>query len=444
MRCWRSWCSAESSSSSRWSRNWSTYPSRGRRISGWPLVASRRRHHLESSSSGIVWGSFHEPGVAHDERAYLLQAEIFARGHWTAPSPPIAAFFEQMHVFIEPAVFAKYPPAHALTLVPGMWLGLPGTDARADDRHRRRARVLAREAPGERVDRAAHLVAVDDGVGDLDLVGVVLLRDHEHGDVADCACGRPSAGWIRAARAYLLCCRRRARMGIHGAAADDGGACAAVGLRDPAADDGDRGMEDDSPRRLSWAPRSSRSARCGISRRSATGGSIRIRTIRASTSRSTSRASAPIPRRPLRPLVPEIAAVGEWSRDRARRATRSRRLPPAFAERLIGILVWCTDGWRLALGALILAAALRASGVERAGVVTIALAAARVSHVRAPADLDRLLPGSAADLLFPRRLRARPRHPQVRRQRRGRQRRAGRRRRPTRHWRSRSCCCRSA
>ena len=62
----------------------------------------------------------------HDERAYLLQAEIFAGGHWTAPSPPIAAFFEQMHVFIEPAVFAKYPPGHAVMLVPGMWVGLPG------------------------------------------------------------------------------------------------------------------------------------------------------------------------------------------------------------------------------------------------------------------------------------------------------------------------------
>src|SRR5262249_13604423 len=74
----------------------------------------------------IVWRSVHEPGVGHGERAYLLQAEFFARGHWTAPSPPLAAFFEQMHVFIEPAVFAKYPPAHALTLAPGVWLGLPG------------------------------------------------------------------------------------------------------------------------------------------------------------------------------------------------------------------------------------------------------------------------------------------------------------------------------
>ena len=74
----------------------------------------------------FVWGSLAEPGIVHDERAYLLQAAIFAHGHWTAPSPPIPAFFEQMHVFVEPAVFAKYPPGHALTLVPGIWFGLPG------------------------------------------------------------------------------------------------------------------------------------------------------------------------------------------------------------------------------------------------------------------------------------------------------------------------------
>jgi len=47
-------------------------------------------------------------------------------------------------------------------------------------------------------------------------------------------------------------------------------------------------------------------------------------------------------------------------------------VPLAFVQRLIGILVWCIDGWRLALGALILAAALRATGAERAGVLTIA------------------------------------------------------------------------
>jgi hypothetical protein len=74
----------------------------------------------------FVWRSFAEPGVVHDERAYLLQAEIFARGHWTAPRPPICEFFEQMHVFVEPGVFAKYPPVHAMMLVPGIWLGMPG------------------------------------------------------------------------------------------------------------------------------------------------------------------------------------------------------------------------------------------------------------------------------------------------------------------------------
>src|SRR4029077_20401705 len=74
----------------------------------------------------IVWGSFDEPGVVHDERAYLLQAGSAAGGHWTGAGPPLSAFFEQVHVFIAPAVFAKYPPAHALTLVPGIWLSMPG------------------------------------------------------------------------------------------------------------------------------------------------------------------------------------------------------------------------------------------------------------------------------------------------------------------------------
>ena len=177
------------------SRNWTTYPSRvGRSSVGpWsPVVAGIVTFVIVR----IVWGSFHEPGVVHDERAYLLQAEIFARGHWTAPSPPLAAFFEQMHVFIEPAVFAKYPPAHALTLVPGIWLGLPGLMPALMTGICRRPRVLARETPGQRVDRAAHLVVVDDGLGDLALVGVVLLRDHEHGDVADRGVGDdPLAGF---------------------------------------------------------------------------------------------------------------------------------------------------------------------------------------------------------------------------------------------------------
>ena len=74
----------------------------------------------------FVWGSFAEPGVVHDEQAYLLQARIFAGGHWTGPVPPLPEFFEQTHVFVEPHLAAKYPPGHSLLLVPGIWLGLAG------------------------------------------------------------------------------------------------------------------------------------------------------------------------------------------------------------------------------------------------------------------------------------------------------------------------------
>ncbi len=73
-----------------------------------------------------VWGSLSAPGTVHDERAYLLQARIFAAGRWTGEVPPSPDFFEQMHVFVVPRLAAKYPPGHALLLAPGMWLGMPG------------------------------------------------------------------------------------------------------------------------------------------------------------------------------------------------------------------------------------------------------------------------------------------------------------------------------
>lgn len=75
---------------------------------------------------GWLWGSLDAVPVAHDEAAYLLQAQTFARGAWTLPSPPLPEFFEQFHVFVEPVLATKYPPGHALALVPGVWLGLPG------------------------------------------------------------------------------------------------------------------------------------------------------------------------------------------------------------------------------------------------------------------------------------------------------------------------------
>lgn len=73
-----------------------------------------------------VWGSLHQVPVVHDEASYLLQAETFARGRWVMPSPPMPAFFEQFHVFVTPTFSSKYPPGHAILLVPGIWLHLPG------------------------------------------------------------------------------------------------------------------------------------------------------------------------------------------------------------------------------------------------------------------------------------------------------------------------------
>jgi 4-amino-4-deoxy-L-arabinose transferase-like glycosyltransferase len=73
-----------------------------------------------------LWGGLDQVAVIHDEAAYLLQAKIYAGGHWTAPGLPLPEFFEQYHVFVTPILTPKYPPGHALLLIPGIWLGLPG------------------------------------------------------------------------------------------------------------------------------------------------------------------------------------------------------------------------------------------------------------------------------------------------------------------------------
>ena len=72
-----------------------------------------------------VWGQARPIPVIHDEASYLLQADIFARGRWTVPAPPLPEFFEQPHVQVLPAVASKYPPGHALLLAPGALMGFP-------------------------------------------------------------------------------------------------------------------------------------------------------------------------------------------------------------------------------------------------------------------------------------------------------------------------------
>jgi hypothetical protein len=81
---------------------------------------------LTSAFHTWIWGGLRVIPVLHDEAAYVLQARIFAGGRWAAPSPPLPEFFEQFHVFVTPALAPKYPPGHALVMVPGAWLGVPG------------------------------------------------------------------------------------------------------------------------------------------------------------------------------------------------------------------------------------------------------------------------------------------------------------------------------
>ena len=353
----------------RMSRNWTTYPSAvGTFLSGpWSPIAAAI---VTALFVRIVWGSFHEPGVVHDERAYLLQAEIFASGHWTAPSPPFATFFEQVHVFIAPAVFAKYPPAHALTLVPGIWLGLPGLmpavmTGVAGALTYWLARRLADEWTAlltwwlwttawptlhwsasyfsETTSAAMWLIAIWATIRWLDsgksvylfCVAAALAWGFMTRPLTVAALALPLAvvilRQVMAARAW----KTLAAPVVLGAAILTLGPLwnhQTLGgwFLDPYPTYSRIYFPHDKPG-------------FGVD-----------------------------PTPPLRRPVAEIAAVGEWSREVHAGYTPSS-VPSAFVERLIAILTWCGDGWRLALGALMLSAALHASGVERAGVITIAV-----------------------------------------------------------------------
>ena len=318
----------------------------------------------------IVWGSFQEPGTVHDERAYLLQAEIFARGHWTASAPPLAAFFEQMHVFIEPAVFAKYPPAHALTLAPGIWLGRPGlmpalmtglSGALVFSLARRLANEwtalitwwLWTTAWATLLWSASYLSETTSAA--MWLIAVwATLRWLDRGRHAHLLVVSATLAWGLAARPLTM-----------------------VVLSVPV-------MVAILRRIITTRQWTALAAPAVLG--------VAILTILPAWNYHTlgdwrrdpypqySRVYFPFdkpgfgvdPAPPLRPLVPEIAAVGDWSRDLHARYTL-RSVPRAFIERLVAILFWCSDGWRLALGVLILAGVRHASGVARVGVTTVAL-----------------------------------------------------------------------
>lgn len=73
-----------------------------------------------------IWGGLRAPAVIQDESAYRLQAELLASGHWSHPSPPILAPFTQAAVLVAPVVAPKMAPGHAILLMPGVVVGLPG------------------------------------------------------------------------------------------------------------------------------------------------------------------------------------------------------------------------------------------------------------------------------------------------------------------------------
>jgi hypothetical protein len=73
----------------------------------------------------VTWGALRPLPVVQDEYSYVLQAQIFAHGHWTAPAPPVPSSFQQAHVLSVPRVASKYPPGHALMLALGALAGTP-------------------------------------------------------------------------------------------------------------------------------------------------------------------------------------------------------------------------------------------------------------------------------------------------------------------------------
>ena len=70
-----------------------------------------------------VWGRWAPLPVYHDEIAYVLQAETFAKGRWASAPPPMAEPFEEYHVLVQPVFAAKYHPGQSAALTPGVILG---------------------------------------------------------------------------------------------------------------------------------------------------------------------------------------------------------------------------------------------------------------------------------------------------------------------------------
>lgn len=81
---------------------------------------------LAASLTLWQWDGLRASPVVNDEASYLLQAELFASGRWTLPTPPVSESFTQPAVLLTPVLAPKMAPGHAILLLPGIWLGIPG------------------------------------------------------------------------------------------------------------------------------------------------------------------------------------------------------------------------------------------------------------------------------------------------------------------------------
>jgi hypothetical protein len=65
--------------------------------------------------------------VTTDENSYVFQAQTFLEGRLTRPCPPVPPAFHHEMIIMDSQVgwLSRYPPAHALWLLPGVRLGQP-------------------------------------------------------------------------------------------------------------------------------------------------------------------------------------------------------------------------------------------------------------------------------------------------------------------------------
>ena len=317
----------------------------------------------------FVWRSFGEPGVIHDERAYLLQAEIFARGRWTASPPPIAAFFEQMHVFVEPAVFAKYPPAHAMMLVPGIWLGMPGL----------MPALLAGIAGAltfwlaRRLSNAwtALLTWMLWTTAPLTLVWATSYLSESTTTVMWLAAAAATVLWLESGKQIYL-------LGVAAALAwgFEARPLTMVALAAPLGFVILRRLIEIGTFRPAAVPLLAGIALLGV------GLIWNQQTLgdwRTDPYSLYSRTYFPFdkpgfgidPTPPLRPLPPELLPMDAWSRE-VHEVYVPSAVPVAFAQRVLALLATYSFGWRFAIGALLVGSLIRARGAARLALVVSA------------------------------------------------------------------------